>query len=262
VHPLVILNILDQYSRRSQNNDRVIGTLLGMTTEGLVEVTNCFPVPHTENEQVAVDMEFHRNMYELHRKASPRETIVGWYATGNEITETSHLLQDFYYQGMNHTPVHITVDTSLQNSTMAINGYISSTVSFGETKLLTHFQPIPVELKATETERIAVDTLLQSADGQSELVSDLQSLESSIVSLQGMLRTVGEYIDNVNSGKVKPDPKLGRFLMQTLSELPVMETEQFEKLFNNSMQDLLMVVYLANLTRSQLAIAEKLQTLL
>lgn len=29
--------------------------------------------------QVAVDMEFAKNMYELHKRVSPSEVIIGWY---------------------------------------------------------------------------------------------------------------------------------------------------------------------------------------
>ena len=34
-------------------------------------------------------MEFAKNMYELHKKVSPNELILGWYATGHDITEHS-----------------------------------------------------------------------------------------------------------------------------------------------------------------------------
>lgn len=30
-------------------------------------------------QQVAVDMEFAKNMYELHKRVSPSEVIIGWY---------------------------------------------------------------------------------------------------------------------------------------------------------------------------------------
>ena len=59
--------------------DRVIGTLLGIRTENEVEIHNAFAVLHSEtSEQVAVDMEYHRTMYELHHKVRPKEVIVGW----------------------------------------------------------------------------------------------------------------------------------------------------------------------------------------
>lgn len=31
--------------------------------------------------QVAVDMEFAKNMYELHKKVSPTEVIIGWWVS-------------------------------------------------------------------------------------------------------------------------------------------------------------------------------------
>jgi translation initiation factor 3 subunit F len=266
VHPIVVFNILDHFSRRTeQNSERVIGTLLGVSTEGTVEITNCFPVPYTENEQVAVDMEFHRNMFELHHKASPRETIVGWYATGAEITESSVLLQEFYWREINHSPVHITVDTSLTNYKMAVKGYVSSIVPGGEQQTSTttqHFQPVQLEIKASESEKTGVDTLVRAAThGEVDLVSDLDNLETSITKLLEMLQTISEYVDKVIAGTITPDNKIGRFLTDTLSELPKIESDAFEKMLYNSIQDVLMVVYLANLTRTQLVIAEKLQGL-
>ena len=55
VHPLVLFNILDHYIRRNEGQDRVIGTLLGVQSgSNSVTVTNSFPVPHSEGEQVSV----------------------------------------------------------------------------------------------------------------------------------------------------------------------------------------------------------------
>lgn len=53
VHPVVVFNILDHWIRRPDTKQRVIGTLLGSITEdGNIEIHNCYPVPHTEAEQV------------------------------------------------------------------------------------------------------------------------------------------------------------------------------------------------------------------
>jgi translation initiation factor 3 subunit F len=52
---------------------------LGTRTENEIEVRNAFAVLHSETaEQVAVDMDYHRTMYELHQKVNPKEIIVGW----------------------------------------------------------------------------------------------------------------------------------------------------------------------------------------
>nr|XP_025864112.1 eukaryotic translation initiation factor 3 subunit F isoform X2 [Vulpes vulpes] len=78
LHPVILASIVDSYERRNEGAARVIGTLLGTVDKHSVEVTNCFSVPHNESEdEVAVDMEFAKNMYELHKKVSPNELILG-----------------------------------------------------------------------------------------------------------------------------------------------------------------------------------------
>ena len=48
VHPLVLFNIFDQYSRSENHDFGVIGTLLGHFKEGVIHVTNSFGVPLTK----------------------------------------------------------------------------------------------------------------------------------------------------------------------------------------------------------------------
>ena len=48
---MVHFGILDHYSRRSEVQQRVICTLLGVHNgDGSVNITNCFPVPHNESD--------------------------------------------------------------------------------------------------------------------------------------------------------------------------------------------------------------------
>lgn len=106
VHPAALFSILDHYLRRndpeptstedpssssseekkdassSPSNvqpSRVIGTLLGVHNENEVEIRSCFAVPHNESEeQVQLDIDYHKGMIDLHQKVNPEEVIVGW----------------------------------------------------------------------------------------------------------------------------------------------------------------------------------------
>lgn len=50
---MVLFTITDAFIRRNKGQERVIGTLLGSISDGVVEVKNCYAVPHSEsNEQV------------------------------------------------------------------------------------------------------------------------------------------------------------------------------------------------------------------
>jgi len=266
LHPVVLFTILDHFVRRTEGQERVIGTLLGSNVDGVVEIRNCFPVPHTEGDQVAVDMDFHRNMYALHLKANPKETIVGWYATGSEITEHSVFIQnDFYWQemGLSHaSPIHVIVDTNLTGGTMDIKAFTSSNVAFAGAKLGAQFQPAKLELDYVEAERIGVDVLSRAkAEGStaSNVLSDIGNLEVEVSKLSKIIDTIAEYVDKVVKGEITADNNVGRFLMSSLGMLQKLDVAAFEKMFNNSLQDLLMVTYLSNLTRAQLALAERLQ---
>lgn len=122
VHPVVLFQIVDAYERRKAESLRVIGTLLGNITythveqecegsfalaecnvftvayehvffvisgtveKGIVEVTNCFCVPHKESEsQVEADLTYGMDLYDLNHRVNAQENIVGWWATGNEV---------------------------------------------------------------------------------------------------------------------------------------------------------------------------------
>ena len=62
-------------------------------------------------------------------------------------------------------------------------------------------------------------------------------------------------------GEIAPDNKIGRGLAEAINSVPKINSEAFDKLFNDSMQDLLMVVYLTSLGRTQLSITEKLNSI-
>ena len=64
----------------------------------------------------------------------------------------------------------------------------------------------------------------------------------------------------MQEGKQAGDPVLGRYLADTLAVVPQIERQDFERLFNENVQDVLLVSYLSNLVRVQLALADKLGT--
>jgi len=260
VHPVVIVSILDHFIRRNENEGhRVIGSLLGVFNEGVIEIRSCFPVPHTEGEHLAVDMDFHTNMLDLHHRVSPKEIIVGWYSTGSAIDENSAIIHDFYARKMTNPPIHMTVDTNLTNFTMSVKAYTNVSVVFNEKSLGSQFLPVPLEIQAVDAEKIGVDVLMKTKGGNHSLLTDLDNLEISIKKLESMLDNVSSYVNKVLENEVEGDTQVGRFLMDTVSSLPKLESTELERIFNNNIQDLLLVVYLANLTRTQLQLSEKLQ---
>lgn len=50
----------------------------GSVDKGVVEVTNCFCVPHKEHDdQVEAELSYALDLYDLNRKVNPNENVVG-----------------------------------------------------------------------------------------------------------------------------------------------------------------------------------------
>ncbi|KAI9009848.1 maintenance of mitochondrial structure and function-domain-containing protein [Gaertneriomyces semiglobifer] len=271
VGPVVLFSVLDHFLRRPAQQTRVIGALLGIRSEdgSEVEIRNSFPLSYTEaaDHHVVVDTDYLNQMYSLHQRVNSKETIVGWYATGTNINPNSVWIHEFF---ANETtpfqPVHLIVDTTLSNDRMACRSFVSSQVGVPGTEHPgSMFLQIPCEVKYFDAERSGLDLISTAKDTPDKTVtilSDMESLERSILHVQRMVETVSNYVDSVLSKKEKANSAIGRFLMDVVSLVPRIDATEFEKMFNKHLNDLLMVVYLANLTRSQLAIAERLHKMM
>nr|CAG4644112.1 EOG090X09C5 [Lepidurus arcticus] len=264
VHPVVLFQIVDSYERRNLDALRIIGTLLGTVDKTGVEVTNCFCVPHNESEEeVAVEIDFAKHMFELHKKINPQETIVGWFATGNHIPSHSVLIHEFYARECNN-PIHLTLDTTLQDARMGIKAYACVPMGVSGKTVGSMFAPVPVEIACHEPEVIALNACQKtktSAKRQAAVSSDLAQILEASEQMESMLDIVLGYVEDVLAGKATADNSVGRALLDMVHSVPRMSPEDFEEMLNSNRKDLLMVLYLSQLTKTQLALNEKLTML-
>jgi translation initiation factor 3 subunit F len=269
VHPLVLLHVLDHHTRRQEETGRVIGTLLGRRDGNTVEVTNCFSVPHAERgEEVAIGKDFNKRMLNLHLRSNRRETVVGWYAsaaTGEDapslIADTSSLIHEFYATETDEgDPIHLIVDTTLQTNNLAIQAYKSTPIVVQGESLGNIFHEIRLSLNSNEPETICLNEMIQNDQPKNGtgVGSSKDELQVSMEKLHSLLDQTLGYVDQVVAGKLPPDSEVGRKLADSLASVPRVRPEVFDRLFQDSLQDLLMVTYLSSITRTQLTIAEKL----
>uniref|UniRef100_A0A7S3D2Q0 Eukaryotic translation initiation factor 3 subunit F n=1 Tax=Palpitomonas bilix TaxID=652834 RepID=A0A7S3D2Q0_9EUKA len=264
VHPVVLFNIVDHFSRRNEGAEMVIGTLLGVRhADGSVEVKNSFPVPFEDQmDSVAVDTNYHKVLFDLHKKVSAKETIVGWYSSSPEVNESTAIIHSFYADEAK-SPVHLTLDCALKSGSLNLKAFIANDVNLEGARVATQFVPIPCEKTYTAEEKSGVDYLKRLQSGSrgrrtSEMMfNDLEGLDKSMRKLIELVDDVHEHVGKILSGEEEPNPKLGRHLMDTIMELPKLKLEQFEEAFQQNLQDLLMVAYLSTLTRAQLHLAAK-----
>ncbi|KAF8902686.1 JAB1/Mov34/MPN/PAD-1 ubiquitin protease-domain-containing protein, partial [Mucidula mucida] len=189
IHPVALFSILDHYLRRTEKQARVLGTLLGTRNDSEVQVRSSFAVLHSEtSEQVAVDMDYHRAMYDLHHKVNPKEVIVGWYSTGANLNTLSALIQNFYSQETApHQAIHVALNTGVDGSEPAgVKAYFSSPVGVFPRPGKLRLCPGTVDLlKSTSTCPNA---------SSSQPVADLEIIEGAIKTVTDMLDRVLTYV--------------------------------------------------------------------
>jgi len=201
-------------------------------------------------------------MYELHHKVNSKEVIVGWYSTGSNLNTYSALIHNFYsLETTPHHAVHLTLNTGIvEGEEAGVKAYISSPVGVVPKAENCVFVPVPVELRFHSAERsgfdLLVDTSKSSTSTTPQPIPDLEVLETAVQNVSSMLDRVLAYVQSVLRGETKGDPAIGRYLMDTLGTSVGVGDEIGG--FNGSLQDTLMVSYLANLVRSQAEVSARL----
>jgi len=204
------------------------------------------------------------------------------------IADTSSLIHEFYAGecggpssgGGDGDPIHLVLDTSLKYDTIAIKAYRSTPIAIKGEPFANMFHEIRVRIKSAESERICVDKMIKGLSGGGKQVDhaeallhhedvlgnkepgkeDAMGLQMSMEKLLQLLESASTYVDQIVDGTVKipTDDRVGRKLYDAISSVPRIRNEIFDGMFHDSLQDLLMVSYLSNLTKTQLVIAEKL----
>jgi len=261
VHPVVLFSIADSYERRNADSHRVIGTLVGSVDKQSIEVTNCFCIPHKEyEERVEADIVYAQEMFELNKKVAPHEALVGWFATGSDITSHSALIHD-YYARETKDPIHLTLDTTLNSGRVNMKAYVFVPIGVPGATSGSMFTPVKVEMIAAEPEVAGLDLLHKTKHSKTrsvEPVPELKKIAEAAEKNEMMLDIVIRYVEAVLAGEEEPDSSVGRALVDLVQSVPKMDPVKFEAMLNSNMRDLLMVVYLSSLVKTQLQLNEKL----
>lgn len=261
--------------RRGEAVDKVIGAVLGTATttaDGRVFVVarTSYAIPcHDRDGEMFVDVEFHKTMLGLHARVNPEERVVGWFSAGSVTPEARALVHEFFAkEALNGTPVHVMLDADF---TGAGNGGEMLSASVGDTVLATTdresgesrsagvwFSEIECEVALQQATKLGVEALRSASSAKDD--DDVAGLAQTMGKLGKLLTDAQAYVDAVVRGERQGDAEVGRALSAALAGVPQLTKAQFDKVFGDSAEDVMMVRYLTNLTRTQLTLAEKLHT--
>jgi translation initiation factor 3 subunit F len=221
-----------------------------------------------------MNAEYHKQMYNAHRRINKKEEIVGWYSTtapnGACITNTSSVINTFYTkQCDDETPVHLVVDSTLTGDTMSVRGFVAKPIELGDATYADMFEEAKVEMVMSPAESTALFHMMNNEEGNakqswesSETVSGIPTEKDAVAnSVEQLLATLDElsaYVDGVVAGTTTAIPSVGIELSHALSSLQTYKQEEISSQLQSKVQDMLMIAYLSTLTKAQLKISEKL----
>ena len=271
VHPLVLLSVVDHFNRMGKvgNVKRVVGVLLGANKQGVLDVSNSFALPFDEDDKDRsvwfLDHDYLENMYAMLKKVNAREKVVGWYHTGPKLHQNDVRINELVRRYCPNS-VLVIIDAKPKDLGLPTEAYIAvEEVHDDGTPTNKTFQHVPSEIGAEEAEEVGVEHLLR--DIKDTTVGTLsQQITNQLMGLKGLhsqLEEVNSYLDKVAQSKLPINHQIIYHLQDVFNLLPDVNLMQFVKSVYVKTNDQMLVVYLASLIRSIIAlhnlISNKLQ---
>jgi len=266
LHPLVIINISDHFTRAKVATNaalapRVIGALLGVQNGRNIEISNSFElVYHTLEGNIVIDTEYLKSKQEQFKKVFPTNDFLGWYSTTNGVAVADIAIHKQFLE-INESPIYLVLD--------AVAAFLQTTrdlpITIFESELhVVQDQPtmlfvkVPYRIQTGEAERIGVDHVARvtpagGAEG-SQLTSHLIGLHNAVKMLNARVKTLHAFCAATQDGKITPDHGILRQIASLCNVLPAMDTGVFSEDFVKEYNDVLLVTYLAGITKGTSAI--------
>ncbi|KAI5968990.1 hypothetical protein CANMA_001986 [Candida margitis] len=289
IHASALLTILEIVAKQVLNK-RIIGTLLGIRSDnGLeVEIRDAFMVPCDETgDSIAIEDQAHKSLFHLYKKSHPKESVLGWFGSMNEIDDTTSLIHDFYSKGADrafpYPAIYLNVEyvnDQGQITSPKIITYIGAAVGKSAAKTNVQigwnktanvnnsyiFTPIPNEVvDGTNTEKLAYKSLQESTIDQNTNISSIIDgnhpfFAQNLQQVQQNVANLIAYIDANATNQSDENLDLLRKLSNTLLTKPpiLTDVEELNKLFDNFNQDVIMIEYLTKAVKDQIELSARL----
>jgi COP9 signalosome complex subunit 6 len=252
LHPLVIINITDHYTRQFIRSEgkvtRVYGALFGSQEGRTVEILNSCELLF---ESSSLDIGYFAEKETQMKTVFPKYEVLGWYSTGAQIQPNDMMLNKQVLQ-LNESPLYLMLDPHV-----GIDKGKDLPISIYETELRMEkeapvhaFSKASFKIETIQAERIAVDHIAHATSGsESALVAQLSGMHNAINMLSLRINAILQFLQATKNGKVAPDHNLLRKIATMTQLLPTMDSPSFNEGFLKEYNDTLLVVYMSTITK-------------
>lgn len=297
IHTSALFQILEILSKQSlESNKRIIGTLLGLRSDdgSEFEIRDAFMVTCTETgDSISIDEQTHKQMYQLYKKAHPKESVLGWFGLSQQIDSTTALIHDFFSKGSDrafpYPAIYLNVDFESRDKSELkmpeLTTYIGATVGTqqsGQSRIgwkvinttsLYVFTPIPNQvITKSVTEKLSLNKIRggqqvnyivnQEQETQNQNQQHLLHLSLQLQAVSASIEQLLQYISQKQGSGEDSDSSLDllRLLSNNLLNRPqsLSNLEELEKKFRAHNQDVIMIEYLTKAIKEQIELSARL----
>jgi 26S proteasome regulatory subunit N8 len=263
VHPLVLLSVVDHFNRMGKigNQKRVVGVLLGnWSSRGVLDIANSFAVPFDEDEKDRevwfLDHEYLEQMYHMFKKVNAKERIVGWYHTGPKLHQNDILINDLMRKYCPQS-VLVIIDPMPTRIGLPTEAYkVVEEIHDDGTPTNKTFEHVATEIGAEEAEEVGVEHLLR--DVKDTTVGTLsQRITNQLMGLKGLnqkLKDMQNYLERVAMGDMPMNHEITYHLQDIFNLLPDVTNPSFNRSLQVNTNDQMLVMYIASVIRSVIAL--------
>lgn len=269
-----ILEIVSKQMLEENKNKRIIGTLLGVRSDdgSTVEVRDAFMVPCQETgDSISIEEHTHKTLYQLYKKAHPKEFVLGWFDLSSVIDGSTGLIHDFYSKGADRAypfaAIYLNVSylKDQQIHMPQLTTYIGAAIGKPVQKIgwkttaTTNsyiFSPVPHQVVAhTVSEKLALNMLHRSRENAVTLQGNEQNLDTLQAEIGAVTHDVDQllqYLENISGSDLDVD--LLRTLSNTLVNKPtsLSDLTLLKEHFQLHNQDIVMIEFLTRAVKEQI----------
>uniref|UniRef100_T1GJ12 MPN domain-containing protein n=1 Tax=Megaselia scalaris TaxID=36166 RepID=T1GJ12_MEGSC len=221
---------------------------------------NTYRIPFDEDDKDKsvwfLDHDYLESMYAMFKKVNARERVVGWYHTGPKLHQNDIAINELIRRYCPNS-VLVIIDAKPKDLGLPTKAYISvEEVHDDGSPTSKTFEHVPSEIGAEEAEEVGVEHLLR--DIKDTTIGSLsQKITNQLQGLKGLnaqLKDIKNYLEKVGSGKLPVNHQIVYQLQDIFNLLPDITSEQFTDTMYVKTNDQMLVVYLASMVRSIIAL--------
>jgi 26S proteasome regulatory subunit N8 len=239
-----------------------------------------------------LDHNYHENMWSMFKKVSARERVIGWYSSGPKIKPSDIEIHQLWKRYVSN-PVFVIIDVQPKEVGIPTKAYFAvddvEEEATGSTKALSRpltlqasaelhksqsglkeqtppakeeqrirerFVHVPSIIGAFEVEEVGVEHLLRDVKDSniSTLTTQLHDKVHSLHALLNRLQEMRTYLDNVTQSRLPINHNILNQMQEVFNLLPNIQEMSVVKSFMSKTNDMFLVIYLASLCRSVIAL--------